>query len=70
MWTAIAATCVTSSMFVTALAPNLLALEFARKTANVDISWTQWFVASHESAVQVFPSLHCAFAVQQPATEP
>ena len=45
MWTAIAATCVTSSMFVTALAPNLLALEFARKTANVDISWTQWFVA-------------------------
>ncbi len=45
MWTAIAATCVTSSMFVTALAPNLLALEFARKIAKVDISWTQWFVA-------------------------
>ena len=45
MWTALAATCVTSSMFVTALAPNLLALEFARKTASVDISWVQWFVA-------------------------
>jgi L-tartrate/succinate antiporter len=45
MWTAIAATCVTSSMFVTALAPNLLALEFVRKIAKVDISWTQWFVA-------------------------
>ena len=45
MWTAIAATCITSSMFVTALAPNLLALEFARKIAKVDVSWTQWFVA-------------------------
>ena len=45
MWVAIAATCVTSSMFLTALAPNLLALELVKKTANVDISWTQWFVA-------------------------
>src|SRR5512134_3098538 len=45
MWTAIAATCVTSSMFLTALAPNLLALEIAQKTANVEISWMQWFLA-------------------------
>ena len=45
MWTAIAATCVTSSMFVTALAPNLLALEFVRKIAKVDVTWTQWFIA-------------------------
>ena len=45
MWTAIAATCVTSSMFLTALAPNLLALELAQKTAKVDISWMQWFIA-------------------------
>jgi L-tartrate/succinate antiporter len=45
MWTAIAATCVTSSMFITALAPNLLALEFVRKIAKLDVSWTQWFVA-------------------------
>ena len=45
MWVAIAATCVTSSMFLTALAPNLLALELAQKTAKVDISWMQWFVA-------------------------
>jgi L-tartrate/succinate antiporter len=45
MWTAIAATCVTSSMFLTALAPNLLALELAQKTAQVDISWMQWFMA-------------------------
>ena len=45
MWTALAATCVTSSMFLTGLAPNLLALELAQKTAKVEISWMQWFTA-------------------------
>jgi L-tartrate/succinate antiporter len=45
MWTAIATTCVTSSMFLTALAPNLLAAELIRKTTNVDLSWMQWFLA-------------------------
>ncbi len=45
MWTAIAATCVTSSMFLTALAPNLLAVELVRKTVHVEISWMQWFVS-------------------------
>jgi len=44
VWTAFAATCVTSSMFMTALAPNLLALELVRKTAHVEISWMDWFV--------------------------
>lgn len=45
MWTAIAATCVTSSMFLTALAPNLLAVELVRKTVQVDIRWMDWFLA-------------------------
>jgi len=45
MWTAIATTCVTSSMFLTALAPNLLAAELVRKTVQVDLDWMQWFVA-------------------------
>ena len=45
MWVAIAATSVTSSMFLTGLAPNLLAVELVRKTASVDITWAQWFVA-------------------------
>ena len=45
MWVAIAGTCVTSSMFVTALAPNLLAVEMIKKTAKLDISWTQWCVS-------------------------
>ena len=45
MWVAIATTCVTSSMFLTGLAPNLLAIELVDKTAHVSLSWTQWFVA-------------------------
>jgi L-tartrate/succinate antiporter len=45
MWVAIAATCVTSSMFLTALAPNLLAVELVNKTAKVSLTWTQWFLA-------------------------
>jgi L-tartrate/succinate antiporter len=45
MWTAIAVTCVTSSMFITALAPNLLAVEMISKTAKVTFSWTEWFMA-------------------------
>ncbi|BCG03945.1 ABC transporter permease (plasmid) [Paraburkholderia sp. PGU19] len=45
MWTAIATTCVTSSIFLTALAPNLLAAELIRKTVKIDLSWMQWFTA-------------------------
>ena len=45
MWVAIAATCVTSSMFLTALAPNLLATELVRKTANIEIKWVDWFIS-------------------------
>jgi L-tartrate/succinate antiporter len=42
IWTAVAAQAVTSSMFLTALAPNLLAIELVRKTVKVDITWGQW----------------------------
>ena len=45
MWVAIAATCVTSSLFLTGLAPNLLALELVKKTANVEFTWMQWFIS-------------------------
>jgi L-tartrate/succinate antiporter len=45
MWVAIAATCVTSSMFLTGLAPNLLAVELVKKTANIELAWISWFVA-------------------------
>jgi L-tartrate/succinate antiporter len=43
MWTAFASTCVTSSMFITALAPNLLAVELVNKIAGVRITWSEWF---------------------------
>ncbi|HKC44567.1 MAG TPA: DASS family sodium-coupled anion symporter [Burkholderiales bacterium] len=43
MWTAFAATAVTSSLFLTALAPNAAALSIAKKTVGVDVSWSQWF---------------------------
>jgi citrate:succinate antiporter/L-tartrate/succinate antiporter len=44
MWTAFAATAVTSSLFLTALAPNAAALSIAKKTAGVDVGWLQWFI--------------------------
>lgn len=42
-WVAIAATCVTSSMFLTALAPNLLAVSLVEKSTGLSIEWGQWF---------------------------
>ena len=53
MWTAIAATCVTSSMFITALAPNLLAIELISKTAKVTFTWTEWFMITQQGLAQV-----------------
>jgi anion transporter len=44
MWTAFATTAVTSSLFLTALAPNAAALSIAKKIINVDVSWSQWFL--------------------------
>ncbi|EPR39183.1 anion transporter [Desulfovibrio sp. X2] len=43
-WTALAATCVTSSMFITSLAPNLLALSIVDKVAGQHITWMEWLV--------------------------
>jgi L-tartrate/succinate antiporter len=45
MWVALAVTCVTSSMFLTGLAPNLLAVELVKKTAKIELDWVSWFVA-------------------------
>lgn len=44
MWVAIASTSVTSSMFLTGLAPNVFVVAVARTTLHVNISWTQWFL--------------------------
>jgi citrate:succinate antiporter/L-tartrate/succinate antiporter len=42
MWTAFAATAVTSSMFLTALAPNAAALALVKQATGLDITWTEW----------------------------
>ena len=44
MWTAFATTCVTSSMFVTALAPNLLAVALLKRITHLEVTWLGWFV--------------------------
>ncbi|WP_048307831.1 anion permease [Halomonas sp. PR-M31] len=46
MWTAIASTCVTSSLFLTALAPNLLAVALTETTTGIRIGWGEWFMAT------------------------
>lgn len=45
MWVAITAACITSSMFLSALAPNLLALALVKSIIGFDISWGMWFIA-------------------------
>jgi L-tartrate/succinate antiporter len=44
MWTAFATTCVTSSMFITALAPNLLAVALMKRIVHLDVTWAGWFI--------------------------
>jgi len=46
LFTAYQANLVTSALFLTAMASNPLAAEFARQIANVDISWSGWLAAS------------------------
>ena len=44
LYTALVASFVTSSMFITALAPNTLAISVMKQTAGVTVSWVEWFV--------------------------
>ena len=44
LYTALAVSFITSSMFITGLAPNALAITIIAATAKVQISWVQWFV--------------------------
>ena len=46
MWVAMATVSVTSSLFLTGLAPNLLAIELVQKATQIEISWAGWFLAS------------------------
>lgn len=44
-WTALATTCVTSSVFLTGQAPNPLAVELASKAGIAGVDWMGWFLA-------------------------
>ncbi len=44
MWTAFAATAITSSMFLTALAPNLLAVGLMRRELGIEVDWSRWMI--------------------------
>lgn len=54
VWVSLAATCVTSSMFFTALAPNLLAMETAIKSGATGVSWFGWFIAFAPCGILLF----------------
>jgi L-tartrate/succinate antiporter len=44
LYTALCASFVTSSMFITALAPNTLAVGLIAKATGTTVSWPQWFI--------------------------
>ena len=51
LWTTFAASCVTSSLFMTGCAPNFLAIDFIRKIAHVNLTYQQWFLAAAPFAI-------------------
>ena len=68
MWTALAATCINSSMFLTGMAPNLLAVEIVKKTANLDISWMDWLTAFAPVGILLLVTLPLLVYVLYPPT--
>jgi L-tartrate/succinate antiporter len=53
-YTALSITCVTSSAFLTGVAPNVLVQSLAGKIAKVSFSWTDWFIGFLPVAVVLF----------------
>jgi len=68
LWTTFAASCVTSSLFITGCAPNFLAADFVRKLAHVDISWTRWFFSAAPFAIPLLLALPLIGYVLYPPT--
>src|SRR6266481_5704397 len=54
MWVAIATTCVTSSLFLTAASFNLLAVGLVEKLTQTDVHWMDWF---RTAAIAIIPLL-------------
>ncbi len=70
MWVAIATTCITSSLFMTALAPNVLAVELVRKTVHVDLRWLKWLYAAFPACLLLLATLPLlAYWVERPTVK-
>ncbi len=54
MYTALAATCITSSMFPTAIAANLLAVAIVAETLHIDITWREWVLGFAPAGIVLF----------------
>lgn len=46
MWTGIVSTSITSSFFLTALAPNLLSINMVNKILGINVTWLEWFIVT------------------------
>jgi anion transporter len=57
MWTAFAATTVTSTLFLTALSPNLLAVAIIRRETGLEVSWPRWVLGAWPVGVLLFAAL-------------
>ncbi|MDO9081931.1 MAG: anion permease [Humidesulfovibrio sp.] len=69
MWTALATTCVTSSMFLTGLAPNLLALSLVEKTIGIKFAWMEWFMAFAPVGILLFLAVPWLTYILYPPTQ-
>jgi L-tartrate/succinate antiporter len=69
MWVALATTCVTSSLFLTGLAPNLLAVSVIEKTAKIHLEWTEWFIAIAPVGIILFLAVPFLTYVFYPPTQ-
>ena len=69
MWTALATTCVTSSMFLTSLAPNVLAHSLVDKATQVNLDWGYWFVSVLPVGIILFLATPLLAYVLYPPTQ-
>ncbi|MFP5239756.1 MAG: DASS family sodium-coupled anion symporter, partial [Acidobacteriota bacterium] len=68
MWVALATTCVTSTMFLTGLAPNLLAMSLLEKTVKLKFEWAEWFTALAPACIILFLAVPWLTYVLYPPT--
>jgi len=57
LWTAFASSCVTSTLFLTALAPNVIAVDMIRRSVGVEIGWLRWLGSAAPFAIPLLLAL-------------